>query len=186
MRYIASIGKQSASVFNILENLLAWANSQQNNIVFQPKHQRINFAVQNNIDLLSQIAVKKKITVNNEVKDSISANFDLILISTVVRNLIANAIKFTTSNGKITIKAEESESHITLYITDTGVGIKPERIEKLFDKAFFETTYGTNSEKGSGLGLKICIDFIERHNGKIWVESEIDKGSSFIFTLPKI
>ena len=184
VNFVASIGKQSTSVLNVLENLLAWANCQRNNISYQPKKQDILLAVQTNLDLLSKTAKKKNITIRNEIQSTILLNYDLNLISTVVRNLIANAIKFTKKDGEIVIRALKIEENIEISVTDTGVGIDSERIEKIFDNTTYETTYGTDREKGSGLGLKLCQDFVVKHNGKIWVESELNKGSSFIFTLP--
>lgn len=184
LSFIAMIGEQSASVFAILENLLAWANSQRNNIVFQPVFQDIDLAIHSNVELLKDIASKKEITISNETNKSILINFDLTLISTVVRNLIANALKFTPSKGKITINTEKTDSQLIISVADNGVGISKDRIDKIFDKTSYETTFGTNDEKGSGLGLKLCLEFIEKHEGKIWVESEVGVGSTFKFSLP--
>jgi signal transduction histidine kinase len=98
--------------------------------------------------------------------------------------MVANAIKFTPKNGKITVNVEQNELQTLVSIADNGIGISPDRIEKIFDDTSFETTYGTDSEKGSGLGLKLCKYFIELHKGKIWVESKVEKGSKFIFSIP--
>lgn len=179
------LAKQSAAALNILNNLLAWANSHRNNIVFNPKLQAINLAISDNIGLLENIADRKNIVLQNTVKKNERAMFDLTLIATVIRNLIANAIKFTPENGKITIAAEQTASETLISVTDSGVGIPADRQEKLFDDTSFITTAGTNKEKGSGLGLKVCKYFIEQHQGRIWVESSPDKGSKFIFSLPK-
>jgi two-component system, sensor histidine kinase and response regulator len=183
--FLTLLGKQSTAAFNILDNLLVWAKSQRDNVEFAPKEQKLNLAIDNNIDLLENIAIKKGITLINETKDIVFSVFDLPLISIVVRNLLANAIKFTYQNGSITINTAQDESQTIVSISDTGTGISDERIEKLFDESQFETTYGTENEKGSGLGLKLCKHFVEQHNGKIWVESELEKGSSFKFTLPR-
>ena len=182
---INKIGKQSNSVFNTLENLLSWAYTHRNTITNNAQKQPLINSIKDNIQLLEEIAAKKKIIIVNQVDENINATFDLDLISTVVRNLLTNAIKFTSINGKITINAKEEESYHTVSITDTGVGISPERINTIFDKALYETTYGTKSEKGLGLGIKICQDFVERHKGKLWVESELGKGSIFYFSIPK-
>jgi len=181
---IALLGRQSTAAYNILENLLVWANSQRNNIDFNPKKQKINLAIESNIDLLENIAEKKSIKICNETSEHLIAVFDLSLISTVIRNLIANAIKFTPEKGTITVNVEQTKLQTLVSITDTGIGISPDRVEKLFEETSFETTNGTNNEKGSGLGLKLCKYFIEQHNGKIWVESEVKKGSKFIFSIP--
>jgi len=182
--FLGLLEKQSTATYNILENLLAWANSQLNNTIFNPVKQKINLAVEPNIVLLESIASKKNIGINNKTNDDLIAIFDLNLISTVVRNLIANAIKFTSENGTITINVEQNESQTIVSITDNGIGISTERLETFFKDTSFEITLGTNNEKGSGLGLKLCKEFVEQHNGKIWVESEVEKGSSFIFSIP--
>lgn len=183
--FIEIIGKQSSSVFNTLDNLLSWALSQQNRILFNPQKQPIDKSIKDNMQLLDEIAAKKKIKIANQVDRNHNAKFDLNLISTVVRNLLTNAIKFTPVNGKITINAKEEELYHIISITDTGIGISSERINTIFDKASYETTSGTELEKGSGLGIKLCQEFIEMHKGKMWVESELGKGSEFCFSIPK-
>lgn len=184
MDYLTLLGKQSTAAFNILENLLIWANTQRNEIDFLPKEQQINLAIKGNIDLLEGIASKKNIEMINNTDDQLNAYFDLPLISTVVRNLIANAIKFTPELGKITIDCKQELNQLLVSISDLGVGMDTHRLERIFDETHFETTYGTNKEKGSGLGLKLCKYFVEQHQGSIWVESEIGSGSTFIFSIP--
>jgi len=103
---------------------------------------------------------------------------------TVLRNLISNAIKFTSTGKQILITADKNDTEQMITIKDEGTGISPENLLKLFRNTEHLTTFGTNGEKGSGLGLLLCKDFIEKHNGKIWAESELDKGSAFKFTLP--
>ncbi|OYT11813.1 MAG: hypothetical protein B6I18_02805 [Bacteroidetes bacterium 4572_112] len=182
---IKIIGKQSSSIFNTLENLLSWARCQRNAISYNPQKQPLSNSIKDNMQLLDEIAAKKKIKIVNQVYENHNAMFDLNSISTVVRNLLTNAIKFTHVNGKITINAKEEESYHIVSITDTGIGISPERIDIIFDKTSYETTFGTKSEKGSGLGIKLCQEFIDMHKGKIWVESELGKGSIFYFSIPK-
>lgn len=186
MRYLGMISKQSSSVYYTLNNLLEWAICQGNNITFEPKFQSLESAVQSNIDLFDEIARQKKIKLINDINPSVFAFFDNNLISTVVRNLISNAIKFTSENGVVTIFSTVSEEKIIVTVFDTGIGIKSDRIEKLFDSKSYETSFGTKKEKGSGLGLKICKDFIEAHGEKIWVESEVNAGSAFKFSLRKL
>ena len=184
LEYLTLINHQSSSVYDTINNLLEWSNNQKDNIHYEPMHQCVNVAVENNIELLTGIAHQKKVNISNKIPSNAFAFFDSDLISTVIRNLISNAIKFTPKNGTVTINAEITDKIVTVSVSDTGVGIHPERIHSIFDKSTYESTYGTDSEKGSGLGLKICQDFIEKHNEKIWVESHIDKGSIFKFTLP--
>jgi len=184
MQFTQVIGKQSSSVLNILEDLLAWANCQQNNVIYSPKKQNLLLALQDNIELLEETAKQKKIEIINKISPDIIVNYDLNLISTVIRNLISNAIKFTPELGTISITAKKNDDNIEVSVIDTGVGISAERINNIFSNTSYETTFGTNAEKGSGLGLKLCKDFVKKHNGEIWVESKLNKGSHFIFTLP--
>ncbi len=183
-QFIKRIGKQSASVFNVLENLLSWARSQQNAISYNPQKQLLNKAITANIQLLDEMSAKKNIKIINQTTKNHWATFNFNLISTVVRNLLTNAIKFTPANGKITITSEKNDKYHKVSITDTGVGISPERIDKIFDNKSFKTTTGTQSEKGSGLGLKLCKEFVDKHKGEIGVDSIKGKGSTFYFTLP--
>ncbi len=138
LKYLASLGKQSAAAYYILENLFAWANAQRNNIDFKPEKNNINSVIERNIDLLKNTAAQKNILIHNETDESLIAVFDITLISIVIRNLIANAIKFTPESGKITVKAKQDEIQTLVSITDTGIGINPDRIEKLFDETVYE------------------------------------------------
>jgi signal transduction histidine kinase len=183
---VSLIGKQSSSIFNILENLLAWANSQQNNITIQLKQQQLINVVKNNVTLLEEMALQKHIDIKNNINPELSVIFDKNLISTVVRNLISNAIKFTPENGEIIIEAHKIKSLTTVTISDNGVGIPPEHIDHIFDNNSHYSTFGTASEKGSGLGLRLCRDFVKMHGGEIWIEKEVKKGSTFKFTLPHL
>jgi two-component system sensor histidine kinase/response regulator len=107
------------------------------------------------------------------------------MLQSTIRNLVSNAIKFTSANGKIEIFAIEDNAQVEVSIKDSGKGIKREILEKLFQLGIKYSTHGTEDEGGTGLGLILCKEFIEKHGGKIWVESEPDKGSIFKFTLPK-
>lgn len=107
------------------------------------------------------------------------------MLNTVLRNLIANAVKFTNAGGLINIHAEQDNSKVTISVSDNGIGIKPDTLNKLFNISQKITTKGTANETGTGLGLLLCKEFVEKHGGKIWVESELGKGSDFKFTLPR-
>lgn len=106
------------------------------------------------------------------------------MLKAIFRNIVSNAIKFTESGGQIEIFAEENNEEVTITISDNGVGIKPDDLSKLFDISQMRTTSGTNKEEGSGLGLLLCKEFVEKNGGRIWVESKYGKGSDFKFTLP--
>ncbi len=180
---IAMLSKQSSSVFAILENLLLWANCQRKIINFEPVRQLVVNVINNNISLLNASASQKGVIIQNNIPEDLTLNFDYDLISTVLRNLITNAIKFTKQGGTVSVNIKKGEKFHTIIVSDNGIGISSERVGKIFDKTSYETTKGTDSEKGSGLGLKLCLEFIEIHKGKIWVESEVGKGSNFCFTL---
>ena len=127
----------------------------------------------------------KNILMENKIDPSTLINADKNMLSTILRNLISNAIKFTPQEGKICVSASENKEYIEVSVTDTGVGIEEKYIPLLFRIDNKYSTPGTNNETGTGLGLILCREFVEKHKGKIWVESEINKGSRFIFTLPK-
>jgi len=184
VEFIGQLSKQSGSLYTTLENLLSWANSQRKNVKSKPVKQLVNKAVNDNILLLEANANKKKIRLQNNIPDDLIAYFDNILISIVIRNLVNNAIKYTSKGGIVALNAEEGERFHTIIVSDTGIGISQERAEKILNKTYYETTDGTDDEKGSGLGLKLCLDFVELNNGKIWLESVEGKGSKFCFTLP--
>ena len=177
------IYKTGNETIDLLNNLLEWSSSQTGKLKINPENFFLKNVVDDTIDLLNDYAKKKNITVLNEVPGQIEVFADKNMISSVIRNLLSNAIKFT-QNGDVKISAEDVNSFVKFSITDTGVGIKPEDIKKLFrlDKEF--STKGTANEKGSGLGLILCKEFIEKNNGEIYVKSEKGKGTSFILKLP--
>jgi two-component system sensor histidine kinase/response regulator len=181
---IKIIARQSTSAFNILDNLFSWAKSQQNQLNFKPENHSISSIVDDNIELLSGNAIQKDISLQNDISESVEAFVDATLVSVIIRNLIANAIKYTSVNGKVILNAKEENSHILVSISDNGVGIESNRITTLFTSTSYQTTSGTNYEKGSGLGLKLCKSFVEKSNGKIWAESKVGEGSTFYFTIP--
>jgi signal transduction histidine kinase len=106
------------------------------------------------------------------------------MLKTVLRNLVSNAIKYTNKNGEVNINAEENFGNIIISVSDNGIGIANDELTKLFNISEVITTKGTANERGTGLGLLLCKDFVVKHGGKIWVESEVGKGSDFKFTLP--
>ena len=170
--------------FQLLENLLEWAKMQQKNIHFEPKIIIINNLINNEIIGLKYTADQKNITLKNDTLDEIIFTADEKMLASVLRNLISNAIKFTPKKGKINIIATKSENQVVVSVSDTGIGIKKENIGKLFKSASNISTRGTENEKGSGLGLLLCKEFVEKHGGKIWVESKTGKGSKFVFSIP--
>jgi signal transduction histidine kinase/predicted negative regulator of RcsB-dependent stress response len=184
-QYHEIIMESAKQVRNLLENLLQWSRSQTGSIRVNKDMVFLKSIIDENIDLLKLNTNEKKQKIHNRVHEEISAWIDRDMISTVVRNLISNAIKFTPEEGKITISSKESKEYIYLNITDTGVGIPENEIKNIFRIDQHYTTHGTNNESGSGLGLIICKEFVEKNNGTLEVESAEGSGTSFIVKLPK-
>jgi len=170
--------------FSLLENLLNWSRTQTGSIRFDPKHTSLTELVNENITLLKANAKSKTINLYTDIKDDLRVFADPNMVKTVIRNLITNAIKFTHENGSIKISGLIDADKIIVSITDSGVGISEENIAKIFKVGEHHTTQGTNNEAGTGLGLVICREFVEKNGGKIWVTSDIGKGTTFSFTIP--
>ncbi|MDQ1265027.1 MAG: domain S-box protein [Bacteroidota bacterium] len=172
------------NIYNLLENLLSWVLIQQDRIVIKKADVNINMALTKLIDVYKGNTDKKNITVDLKISDNINIFTDSNLLFTVFRNLISNAIKFTPDNGKITVSAKEENSQVFFSVSDTGVGIPENLKEKIMQPGELFSTQGTASEKGSGLGLMLCKEYIEKLGGRIWFESEEGKGTTFYFSLP--
>ncbi len=173
------------STFKLLENLLDWSHSQRNGIKCQAENLELSTIVDNTFKNLKNNADDKRISLESELGSDVFAYGDKNMVSTVIRNLVSNAIKFTRQDGKIFVHSDTKNDFIEISIKDTGVGMNENQTSKLFRIETKYSTTGTANEKGSGLGLILCKEFIEKNGGRIWVESEIDKGSKFTFTLPK-
>ncbi|UII79800.1 ATP-binding protein [Flagellimonas sp. CMM7] len=186
--FISFIPKLKSDVENIsfaLNNLLSWGQTQLNGVVTKPKRVSLDKIVSGNISLLSEVAAGKSIKIINQLPENPLIWADQNQIDIVVRNLLSNAIKFTPEDGLITIEAEEKRDVWQIMIRDTGIGMNKEIQKKVFAGTNNITTYGTNNERGTGLGLSLCKEMIIKNNGEIWVESVLRKGSSFYFTVPK-
>jgi len=180
------IKDSSNATFKLLENLLTWARAQKGEIEFNPQKNNLFRLVQSNIDLFASNTENKKIQIVNEINPELIFEFDLEMINTVMRNLINNAIKYTNEDGSIKILAHESEDNIVISVEDTGIGMDSDNAELLFITDLKRNRKeGTKGEKGTGLGLILCREFVTKHNGNIWAESELGLGSTFIITLPR-
>jgi signal transduction histidine kinase len=179
------VDKSLKNLFALLENLLEWGRSQTGNIDFTPAPFDLGTLIKENQELLAPLAQKKNIALVNMSAESLSVHAHRHSINTVVRNLISNAIKFTPEGGQITISTEPIGSHIKVIISDNGLGINKETLKRLFRVGIKQSTLGTAQEKGTGLGLIICKDFVEKSGGTIHVDSELGKGSIFSFTVLK-
>jgi signal transduction histidine kinase/ligand-binding sensor domain-containing protein len=173
----------SAKIFRLLESLLDWARTQTGKITFNPEEFVLNELIDDTILFVENLAKEKKIEINQSLEHRVVVFADKNMLNTVIRNLITNAIKFT-ENGTIGIEANQDADATIVKITDSGVGIIPEKSASLFHFSNAKSSFGTRGESGTGLGLIICKEFIERHSGTIAVESEIGKGSTFYFTIP--
>ncbi len=183
-KFSAIINSSAKNTLVLLDNLLNWAKSQIGQTIFKPEKIVLLEAIQEIIEISNPTANIKNISLNHKHLDNIEVYADANMLKTVLRNLICNAIKFTNINGNINISAIPDQKQIEITISDNGVGISEEKINKLFKIDSDFITKGTENEKGSGLGLILCKEFVEKHNGKIWVESEVGKGSNFKFTIP--
>jgi PAS domain S-box-containing protein len=182
---LSMIKTSSESAYNLLENLLQWARTQTDRIKYSPSEINIQDIVEQNIALVKANTDKKSILLRtvNDCHQLIWADFNMINL--VIRNILSNAIKFTPNNGIITIGCKQiSSNESEIYIKDTGIGISKENIKKLFKIDEYFSTTGTSGESGTGLGLIICKEFINKNGGKLSIESELDKGTTFKFTLP--
>lgn len=179
---VASTSRQS---YRLLENLLNWARSQAGMVEFSPEMLYLEQIIADVIKLLKGQADNKEISISSSVAENMKVRADRNMMETVLRNLTSNAIKFTEPGGTIFISAIESENSVQISVADTGIGISSEDVEKLFRIDVDHKKIGNSREKGTGLGLILCKEFIEKHNGTIWVNSEPGRGSSFIFTLPQ-
>ncbi len=168
----------------LLDNLLIWAKSQLYGFNIDPKPVSVERLANHVLYHFKKQLETKEISIFKDIPAGSIVHADHEMVSTVFRNLIGNAIKFTPKKGTIKISCYAEGSNLQIAISDSGIGISEENKEKIFQDTFF-TTQGLNKEKGTGLGLQICKEFVEKINGKIWVESELGKGSSFCFTLPK-
>lgn len=169
-----------------LNNLLSWGNTQMNGAVTKPSMMALETLVQENINLLSEIATKKSIKIDNNIQENTLTWSDSNQIDIVIRNLISNALKFTPRNGIIKIEAYERDTQWEVTVKDNGVGMDESTVNKLFENESTVSTYGTQNEKGTGLGLSLCKEMIEKNGGTIWAHSVLRKGSVFHFTLPKV
>jgi len=176
--------KSMSSVSELLDNLLQWSNSQLKGETIDYSVFNINDLVKKQIELFETQALEKQIVLKNEINEDITVLADRNLIDIVMRNLVSNAIKFCNESGVVIISGKQQEGKVEISVKDEGVGILPENIDKIFQEKGKFTTLGTNKEQGTGIGLMLCKDFIEKQNGSIGVESTLNEGSRFWFTLP--
>ncbi len=184
IKFAKDINVSTNHVNRLLDNLLEWARTQAKKIEFSPKIFDLNNVVQNVETVLNGLASEKNIRIVNNVPHALTVYADQAMIETIIRNIVSNSIKFTNQNGKITIDAACIGNEIITSVTDNGIGISDDDSQKIFHLDHNLKTKGTNNESGTGLGLIICKEFIDIHQGKIWVESKLGEGTKFSFTIP--
>ncbi len=179
-----TINNTAQKTFTLLEDTLLWASVQSKKITYSPGLANISSIMTEVTEILEPVAQFKNIRLENNTKEELNTNVDIYMFKAILRNLISNAIKFTNKNGKIEISASHVGSNTVIKVTDNGVGMKQEVIDKLFSFSRTNSSIGTANEAGTGLGLILCKDFVDKHNGKIWVESNIGEGTTVSFSIP--
>lgn len=180
------IDSTSKNTLDLLENLVRWARSQSGSIKFDPENINVQEIFNEICHAHKDIAQAKNIQIKCKIESTATIYGDKNMILVVLRNLVSNAIKFTGNEGIISLESEEDDTLLKITVSDTGIGIKPELIEKLFTIDTKVSTQGTEQEQGNGLGLVLCREFVKRNNGDIGIESTPGKGTSIWFTLPKV
>ncbi|MFH1321072.1 MAG: HAMP domain-containing sensor histidine kinase [Bacteroidota bacterium] len=183
-KQIENINKGVRLAIELLDNLLHWSKTQLKKMDCIPEKIDLTEIADKNIDLLAKNAEAKKTNLYSKIEKNTYICADNNMITTVIRNLSSNSIKFTPENGEVYYSSKPTGKYIEVSVNDTGVGMSKEKMNGLFKLGTNTSTKGTAGEKGTGLGLLLCKEFVEMNGGKIWVESEIGKGSTFKFTVP--
>lgn len=176
--------QSSARAMNLITNLLEWSQAQTGRLDFNPQSIELTALISETMNVLEDLASQKAISITCLLPDKIAVVADAHMISTILRNLITNAIKFTHKGGQISIGTSTEQNEVIVSVSDNGIGIPAARLQKLFRIDDNESRPGTAHEKGTGLGLVLCKEFVEKHHGKIWVESKEAEGSTFHFSIP--
>jgi len=183
--YLTLLLQSSQQGYNLLENLLNWSRSQTGKLKVSAKVLNVSELIDASVELMLNNAAAKNLEIINNVSFDILAFADENMITTVLRNLLSNAIKFTPQGGSIRFEATKQKKMIEICIADNGMGMTEETMASLFKLDVFTSTLGTNKETGTGLGIILCKEFIEKNNGKLWVESSLNNGTIFYFSIPR-
>jgi two-component system, sensor histidine kinase and response regulator len=183
--YAGYIHTSAKTVYNLVDNLLQWSRIQTGRIEYQPIKIDLYEEVFKSLELFNSNAIAKRIKLSNDIDSNTYVSADQNMLRSILQNLISNGIKFTKSGGSIKISSKEKDKYIQIEIADTGIGIEMKNIAKLFriDSQF--SNLGTSNEEGTGLGLILSKELVEKNKGQIWVKSTLKKGTTFFFTLPK-
>ena len=185
MESIQLLDKSANNTFKLLDNLLEWARIQRGYKDVKKEELHLNDLIPESIELLLPVAATKGIKVRINIKQNCSVFADENSIRTIIRNLFSNAIKYTSGGGLIQINAFPNGQQVDVSIKDTGIGMSPDVLGKLFRIEESQSRIGTDNESGTGLGLILCKDIIHKNGGSIWAESEVGKGSVFTFSIPQ-
>lgn len=181
---VAMLTRASEQTYNLLENLLTWSRSQRGLLRYEPTTVILHRQVADCLNLYAVQAAEKGIELHNSCPDELQATADVNMLQSVLRNLISNAIKFTKPGGHVTIAATEAGRMVEITVNDTGIGMPEAILKSLLSEEKTVSRAGTGGERGTGLGLILCQEFVERHGGALSVKSVAGQGSSFTFTLP--
>jgi two-component system CheB/CheR fusion protein len=180
-----SLNNSANNLFNLLNNLLEWARMQQGILIFNPASILLLPFVTSTVQPIMELANKKGVGISLHIPDNLQVFADPNMLSSTIRNLASNAVKFTPAGGQVSLKAATiADGHTEFSVKDTGIGMDSETLANMFKLDVSISRKGTDGEPSTGLGLLLCKDFIEKHGGMIWVDSEEGKGSTFCFTLP--
>ena len=182
-----SMSKSASTLYRLLENLLQWSQVQRGIIQFEPIEVELNQVANESVEMIQELARNKGIEIVSEIPDNLIVLVDNNMLQTIIRNIVSNAVKFSLKGGSICLSARNIPNNwVEFKCRDFGIGMNPETIENLFRIDVKTNRKGTEGEPSSGLGLLLCKEFVEKHGGQIWVESEVGKGSTFYFTIPEI
>ena len=171
-------------MFALLENLLTWSRMQRDALEFTPRSLHLRELVDRNINLITQIAEQKTITLESHVEHDMPVYADVNMLNTILRNLLSNAVKFTQNGGTVTVSASLRENITEICVTDSGIGIKEEDWERVFEPFIQLESSAEGAIEGTGLGLALTKKLVEIMGGQIWVNSEYGRGTAFSFTIP--
>ena len=183
--FVDLIDSSSTKYFSFLNDLLDWSRAQAKRLEFKPEYVNPNDIFNDIVSLNEGTINEKSLKITVKIEPSQSLFADKQMLSSIFRNLLSNAIKFSNNHSEIQVKTALSENEFLFSIIDSGLGMDEETQQNLFKQDYIKSSYGTNNESGHGMGLFVCKEFIEKHGGKIWVNSKLGEGSTFCFTIPK-
>jgi K+-sensing histidine kinase KdpD len=184
-KLLNSVKDSSVTAYNLLENLLTWANNEQEKINYKPRSISLKDVVLNSYNLLFETAKKKSIIINVAIEENCMVFADFNMLDTIFRNLLSNAIKFSYENSKIDISAKTMGEFVDISVRDFGTGMDDKELKNILDKDMYFSSFGTKQEKGTGIGLQLCFEFIKANGGIFRIISKKGEGTDFLFSLRK-